>query len=180
MFATYTVYLSIRFDQFLFVTLLLIMFLGFRFFRSICQILLICFPGSLPNCTTNIGPNGFICENDCRYPIEKIHSSCSIEYTGNIAPDMKWMTTSGHDTIQPQPITNVSEKTVSSVLNIEASESMNGASVVWYSTQSMQVKWTSAPIKILCQFKEQQLIAYCIQGVLFSSILWCIQHGKEA
>lgn len=110
------------------------------------------FQGSLPKCTTNIGPNGFVGENDCRHPIDEIHSSCSIEYAGNSVPNMRWMITSGQDTVQAQPITSVSGKTVSSEWGFMATTSMNEASVIWFSTQSALTKWTSAPIKTLCQF----------------------------
>lgn len=116
-----------------------------------------------PKCTTNIGLAGFIGENICGVEREIIQCSCSIGYTGKIAPEMQLATSKGK--IIPDPVVPVmrTDKTVSFHLRITASTALDKHSIIWYLMDSKQtIIWASNTIKIY--FVEEQNTAISIQS----------------
>ena len=119
------------------------------------------------HCTTNLSASGAIQENDV------IMMTCSIMYSGNWVPVMRWTNSKSNHTFADDDITlTTSDTTVTSQLTVTASADLNGSQIVCvtYFTQpstslsttatnvpSYMDIWTLPKLRVILQCKPQLL-----------------------
>ena len=98
-------------------------------------------------------PEGLVGPNSCGLPIEELHLSCSVLYSGNIPPILQWKM-EGEDTpISEGVVTDNAGKSVTTNLTMSSKVEVDGVLFTCGTARShhKQHNCATGPVKINCK-----------------------------
>ena len=144
-------------------------------------------------CTTNLSASGAVQENDV------ITMMCSITYSGNWAPVMRWFNSVTSRDFTDDVITLTTNETVTSKLTVTSSAGLHGSKincVVYFTSPtsaanvpSYTYTWTSPILNVQCKCSSRQWLSTVILQrkcrlamslTIVLIVFCCLIHGLDA